>query len=303
MTTEKTTQDIYQQITDRVVAAIEAGAPTFEMPWHRGAQHARPSNVATGKFYRGVNTLALWITQSTHNYGSSVWGTYKQWKASGAQVRKGERATTIVFYKDLERQVEDEATGETTLKKSFVATASWVFNADQVDNWTAQSSPLIDKTEVLDNSEAFIAATGAKIVTLDDSAYYIYSTDTINMPKRALFTGSSTRSATESFYSTLLHELTHWSGHPSRLNRQLNNRFGDGAYAMEELVAELGAAFLCADLGVALEPRPDHAAYLSGWLTVLKQDKRALFTAASKASEAADFLHQLQPPAVAQEAA
>ena len=123
------------------------------------------------------------------------------------------------------------------------------------------------------------------------------------MPKRVLFTGSSTRSATESFYSTLLHELTHWSGHPSRLNRQLNNRFGDCAYAMEELVAELGAAFLCADLGVALEPRPDHAAYLSGWLTVLKHDKRALFSAASKASEAADFLHKLQPPAVAQEAA
>lgn len=151
-----------------------------------------------GKFYRGVNTLALWIAQSTHAYGSSVWGTYKQWKACGAQVRKGERATTIVFYKDMEREVEDEATGETTLKKSFVATASWVFNADQVDNWTAQPSPLIDKTEVLDSAEAFIAATGAKIVTLDDSAYYRSYTDTTNMPKRALFTGSSTRSATES---------------------------------------------------------------------------------------------------------
>ena len=304
MTTEKTTQDVYQQITDRVVAAIEAGAPTFEMPWHRGAEHPRPRNVVTGKSYRGVNILALWITQSLCDYSSSVWGTYKQWKACGAQVRKGEQATTIVFYKDLEREVEDEATGETKLKKSFVATASWVFNADQVDNWTApQAAPLIDKTEVLDNAEAFIAATGANILSLDDSAYYLYYTDTINIPKRALFTGSSTRSATEAFYSTTLHELTHWSGHPNRLNRQLNNRFGDCAYAMEELVAELGAAFLCTDLGIALEPRPDHAAYLSGWLTVLKQDKRALFTAAARASEAADFLHKFQPHTISQEAA
>ena len=122
------------------------------------------------------------------------------------------------------------------------------------------------------------------------------------MPERALFVGSSTSSATESFYSTLLHELTHWTGHPARLNRELKNRFGDAAYSMEELVAELGAAFLCADLGVTPSPRPDHAAYIQGWLSVLRQDQRALFTAASKASAASDYLFKLQPQPLEQAA-
>lgn len=296
MTTYKNNQDVYQQITNHVIAAIEAGAPRFEMPWHQGANQSRPVNVDTGRKYRGVNTVALWIAQTHRDYQSATWGTYRQWQNRGAQVRKGERATTVVFFKDFEHPVEEtDENGETKSRRSFVATASWVFNADQVDGYTASDLPQVDKTQVLARAEAFIAATQAKLTELGATACYNPLTDTINMPRRALFTGSSSSSATESYYSTLLHELTHWSGHPARLKRELMNRFGSAAYAMEELVAELGAAFLCADLAVSLEPRPDHAAYIDGWLSVLKHDKRAIFTAASMASLASDYLFKLQP--------
>ena len=301
MTTYKSNPNVYQQITDRVIAAIEAGAPKFEMPWHHGSSHSRPVNVFTGKNYRGVNTVALWVAQMEYGYTTGTWGTYKQWKECGAQVLKGEHAATVVFFKDVERPVEDSE--ETKSKRSFVATASWVFNADQVEGYTASPvSPLVDKTQVLERVEAFITATDADIMEKGNCACYHPIKDTIYMPKRELFTGSSTSSATESYYSTLLHELTHWTGHPTRLKRDLKNRFGDFSYSMEELVAELGAAFLCADLGVSLEPRPDHAAYLQGWLKALKQDKRALFVAASKASEATDYLFKLQPQPLEQAA-
>lgn len=284
MTTFPANQNVYQRITDQVIAALDAGALTFTMPWHKG--HPRPVNVASGNPYRGINTVNLWIAQQLHDYTTGTWGTYRQWQAHGAQVRKEERATAIIFFKNLER--------EDPTQPSFIVVTSSVFNADQVDGYTA---PLHaeDKTQVLAQVETFIAATAAQIKEQGTRAYYRPLDDTIHMPPRALFTGSATRSATESYYSTLLHELTHWTGHPARLKRDLQNRFGEAAYAMEELVAELGAAFLCADLGITLEPRPDHAAYIQSWLSVLKQDKRAIFTAASQASAASDYLLTLQP--------
>lgn len=299
MTTNQANQNVYQKITDQIVAAMEAGAHRFEMPWHTTSP--RPVNIVSGKPYRGVNTLALWVAEQMSGYASGTWGTYRQWNSIGAQVRKGERAATVVFFKDLERPVEENE--ETKSRRYFVATASSVFNADQVDGYAAcEVVPPVDKTERLNQVEAFVAATQATIQERGHSACYNLTTDTIHMPERALFTGSSTSSATEAFYSTLLHELTHWTGHPARLNRELKNRFGDAAYSMEELVAELGAAFLCADLGVSLTPRPDHAAYIQGWLSVLKQDNRALFTAASKASAASDYLFKLQPQPLEQAA-
>lgn len=155
--------------------------------------------------------------------------------------------------------------------------------------------------EVLSQVEAYVAATGARIAFGGESAFYRPLTDTIHMPDRTRFVGSATSSATECLYSTLLHELTHWTGVKTRCDREFGKRFGDDAYAMEELVAELGAAFLCADLGIANTPRPDHAAYISHWLTVLKADKKAIFTAASKASQAVDYLDALQPAEKARE--
>lgn len=285
-------QNLYQKITDQIAAAIEAGAPRFQMPWH--TRNPRPVNVVSGKSYRGINTLSLWVAEQQHDYASGTWGTYRQWNSIGAQVRQGERATMIVFFKDMERPVEEDE--ETKSRRSFVATISWVFNADQVEGYTvSEPAPLVDKTERPHQVEAFVAATQATILKRGDSAYYRLSTDTIYMPERVLFTGSSTSSPTESYYSTLLHELIHWTGHSTRLHRELKNRFGDAAYSVEELVAELGAAFLCADLRISPSPRPDHAAYIQSWLTVLRQDKRALFAAAAKATQASDFLFKLQP--------
>jgi antirestriction protein ArdC len=147
----------------------------------------------------------------------------------------------------------------------------------------------------IEQAEAFVAATGAAIHHGGDRAYYRPSTDSIHLPPRDAFIDTPTSTPAESYYSTLCHELTHWTSAEPRCNRQLGKRFGDQAYAMEELVAELGAAFLCADLRITAEPRVDHAQYLASWLAVLKADKKAIFTAASKASEAAAFLAALQP--------
>jgi antirestriction protein ArdC len=288
--------DIHQHITDQIVAAIERGAGEFRLPWHRSAGNImRPVNVASKKAYRGVNILALWATAEEKGFTSGTWGTYRQWAEIGAQVRKGEKAAFIVFYKELEFASESETgDGETTTR--LFARATPVFAAEQVDGYQAPALDAPPATVItpIEQAEAFVAATGAAISHGGGRAFYRPSTDSIQLPPREAFTGTATSTPAESFYSTLCHELTHWTSAATRCNRQLGKRFGDQAYAMEELVAELGAAFLCADLGITDVPREDHAQYLATWLSVLKADKKAIFTAASKASEAAGFLANLQ---------
>jgi antirestriction protein ArdC len=294
MTNTQTKTDIHQEITDRIVAAIEAGAGDFTMPWHGDAARRIPRNVASENNYRGINILALWVAQMTRGYSSNVWGTYRQWQGRNAQVRRGEKSSLVVFYKDIRREETTES-GEVEQQKLLVAKASYVFNADQVDGFESSGDAILeDKTAVLENVEAFVQGSQAKVEQGGDRAFYRSDTDSIHMPDRERFTGSETSTPTEAYYSTLLHELTHWTAPEHRLNRDLKNRFGSEAYAMEELIAEFGSAFLCAQLGITLEPRLDHAAYLSRWLEVLKSDKKALFTAASKASQAAEYLAQLQ---------
>jgi antirestriction protein ArdC len=286
--------DIHQEITNRIVTAIET-AGEFQMPWTRntGGSFARPVNIASKKPYNGVNILSLWVSAQAQEFPSHLWGTYRQWQDQNCQVRKGEKASLIVFYKTLDITETDDATGASVPGERLMARASWVFNAAQVDGYTLPlpaelpEGPLFDP---LARAEAFASATGARIEELGDRACYIPSQDLVRMPERNRFTGSATSSAGEAFYSTLCHELVHWSGAKHRLNRDLANRFGSEAYAMEELVAELGAAFLCGDLGITPEPRADHASYIKNWLAVLKGDKKAVFTAASKASEAANWL-------------
>ena len=289
-------RDVYREITDHIIAAIEKGAGDCEMPWHREIGHAAPTNVFTGKSYNGINVVALWVAAEMRKFGSGLWATYKQWNLIGAQVRRGEKGSIVVFYKETKREQIDEETGERQMHPFFVARASSVFNAEQVDGWQPLPKPLVrDPAEVLDQAEAFVAGTAADIRHGGDRAYYTRSTDHIVMPDRDRFTGTKTISATEGYYATLFHELTHWTGHESRLHRQLSGRFGKEAYAMEELVAELGAAFLCSDLAITNSPRSDHAAYIGNWLQVLKNDKKAIFTAASKASQAKTYLSGLQP--------
>jgi antirestriction protein ArdC len=288
--------DIHQHITDKIVSAIEHGAGEFRLPWHRSTGNImRSVNIASKKAYRGINILALWATADEKGFSSGVWGTYRQWAEAGAQVRKGEKAAFVVFYKELAFAADPE-TGDAETATRLLARATPVFAAEQVDGFTPPT--IIAPATIIPpiaQAEAFVAATGAAIHYGGDRAYYRPSTDSIHLPPRDAFIGTPTSTPAESYFSTLCHELTHWTSPEPRCNRQLGKRFGDQAYAMEELVAGLGAAFLCADLRITDTPRTDHAQYLASWLAVLKADKKAIFTAASKASEATAFLAALQP--------
>ena len=295
--------DVHQEITDRIVAAIET-AGEFRLPWirARGGSMKRPVNIASAKPYNGVNIVSLWVSALAADYPSHLWGTYRQWQERGAQVRRGEKSSLVVFYKQLEFEQRNEETGETEATERLMARASHVFNAGQVDGFAIDNpeTPLPDQPafDPIARAERFAKATGAIIEEGGDRACYIPSLDIIHMPERKRFIGNETTSPAEAFYSTLSHELTHWSGSKSRLDRDLTGRFGSESYAVEELIAELGAAFLCSDLSITPEPRADHACYIANWLRVLKDDKRAVFTAASKASEAANWLigHEKEAP-------
>jgi antirestriction protein ArdC len=196
----------------------------------------------------------------------------------------------IVFYKAIEPNPEEQKEGEGEPRPKLMARVSWVFNADQVEGWAPPKPESLSQVEIRSDVETFCAATRADIRYGGDRAYYHMPGDYIAMPYPEQFVATDTSSATECFYSVKLHELIHWTGAESRLDRSLSARFGDHAYAMEELVAEFGAAFLCADLHIANEPRLDHACYVSSWLSVLNRDRTALFTAANKASASAAYL-------------
>ena len=312
--------DVHEAITQKIVAAIEAGTGTFEMPWHRpGVAFTIPRNAATSKPYRGSNILSLWIDADAKKFEHQVFATYKQWQELGAQVRGGEKGSLIVKYgewvpKDpgkgskAEAQTSDGDDDDGGGKRLY-AKPAFVFNIDQVDVPVELRATLLppalernDLTERLDRVDAFVAAIGVEIREGGQRAFYRHKDsrgegDFIQMPPRALFTGTATSTATESYYSTLLHEEIHGSGAEHRLNRKFGERFADHAYAFEELVAELGAAFLCAHLEVTNTPRIDHAQYCASWLAVLKGDTKAIFTAASLATRAVEFLCEQQPDA------
>lgn len=223
-----------------------------------------------------INVLVLWAASAKHGYKTNLWATYQQWSELGAQVRKGAKSTTVVFWKFYgEEREADETAGESEEENCFrcFARAYSVFNADQVDDFVLPEVPQLPDAERIDRAEQFFRHTGIKIIEEGGRACYNVVSDGIHMPPFALFKKA------HYFYSTLAHEATHASGHPTRCNRQLGNRFGSEMYAAEELVAELGSAFLSAELGLETEPRTDHAPYVANWLKILKNDRRAIFTA------------------------
>lgn len=311
--------DVHEAITAKIVSAIEAGAGEFQMPWHRpGVAFTIPKNALTDKHYRGSNILSLWIDADEKKFQHQVWATYKQFEELGAQVRKGEKGSLIVKYGEWvpkdnsgvgagRPSKRDEKTDDEDGGKRLFAKAAYVFNIDQVDapedlraSLLPTVAPRRDLTERLDHVDAFIAATGAEFREGGQRAFYRHRSlngdgDFIQMPERNLFTGTATSTPTESYESTRLHELSHWSGASHRLNREFGQRFGDKAYAFEELIAELSAAYLCAGLEITNTPRPDHAQYIANWVEVLKGDTKAIFTAASLATRAVDYLYGLQP--------
>jgi antirestriction protein ArdC len=283
--------NVQESITASIVAAIEKGAGEFIMPWHRkGISTGMPHNPISKTTYSGANVLALWMGQELNGYSTNQWATYKQWQAKGAQVRKGEKSTLGVYWNSTDKKVQGDD-GEENVKRTMFASAFYLFNADQVDGYQAESvSVTPDLTERLANAEMAIANTGAIIRHGGARAYYDRMADSVTMPDRWRFMNSETGTATQAYYSTLLHELTHWTGAKARLDRTKGKRFGDECYAFEELVAELGAAFLCAHLGIENEPRLDHAQYIENWLQVLKNDKQAIFSAASLANKAMQYI-------------
>jgi len=282
--------NVYQAITDQLVRAIKAGAGKYVMPWHTQLAIGRPANAYTGDGYRGVNVLTLWVASLTNRYRTGHWATFKQWQQLNARVKKGEHGSTIVFFKEVEPETNSDNEDS---RPRLIARASRVFNAEQVEGWEPPKPKVAPEAERIALVDAFVDGTGASIEHGGEMAQYRHREDIIGMPAIERFRSTGTSTATQTYYATLCHELVHWAGAAHRLNRQFGERYGDKAYAFEELVAELGAAFLCATFSVANEPRPDHAAYVANWLEVLNRDTRAVFIAASQAEKAVAYLLKL----------
>jgi antirestriction protein ArdC len=280
--------DIYRRVTDTIVAQLRAGVRPWTQPWsapHAGAV-SRPLRF-TGEPYQGVNVLLLWAEAVARGYGSPTWMTFRQALALGGHVRRGERGTNVVYADRIVRAETDDHGEETTRQIPFLKVYT-VFNVEQVEGLPAEAARAapLPATARLERAERFFAATGADIRHGGGAAYYAPGPDHVQMPPFESFEDA------EAYYATLAHECVHWTKHERRLDRDFGrSRFGTEGYAREELVAEIGAAFLCADLGLALTPRPDHASYIAGWLEVLSQDQRFIFTAAAHAQRACDYLH------------
>ena len=286
--------DLYEKITATIIEQLEAGTKPWQKPWEGSGSAtplAMPTNASTGNTYRGINIPLLWMAAENGEYACHEWSTYRQWQEQKESVGKGEKGTLIIYYDTFEKEQDD---GD--LKKMPFIKCSYVFNRCQLASYTPGSivpptpKPLIERIAAVDE---FIANTKAIIEHKGNRACYVPAKDKIYMPKAEAFIATEGSTATENYYSTLLHETAHWSGHPTRCNRNLKGRFGSQHYAMEELVAELSAAFLCASLDITNAPRPDHANYLASWLKALKDDKKAIFTAASQAHKATDYLSAL----------
>lgn len=271
---------IYDAVTASIISELEKGAAPWVKPWTGSVATGADRNIQSGKAYQGINRLILAI--SGMRFGSPVWGTYKQWQALGANVKKGEKGTQIVFFKPSVAG-KDKSTGEDITY--MLLKGSYVFNVNQVDGISVTASDTTPKTEHERNQacEDAIKATGATISYGGDVACYSPTFDHIKMPHLADFTDAN------QFYSTAFHELTHWTGHKTRCDRNLSGRFGNPDYAFEELVAELGAAFLAQDYGLNGELR--HAGYIGHWLKACKEDSKAIFKAAALAQKAADYIN------------
>ena len=267
---------IYQQVTDKIIAELESGTiPSWVKNWSGDA--GSDCNVITKKTYSGINTIILGMS----GFKSPYWGTYKQWVSIGAQVSKGSKGTHIIFYSPVENGSKITEAGEVK-NYSYILKSYTVFNADQVTGFEAPAMPVPKVFNNIACIEALTVKSGVKLQFGGDRAYYSPSQDYIAMPHKTQFNSEA------SYYATLLHELAHWSGHKSRLDRDLSGRFGNEAYAAEELIAELSAAFLCARYSITGELR--HASYIASWLRVLKNDNKAIFKAAALAQKSADYL-------------
>jgi antirestriction protein ArdC len=296
MATATHRNDVYTRVTSHVIAELERGTRPWMRPWnaeHAAGRITRPLR-HNGQKYSGINIITLWMSAEMSGFVSPFWLTFNQARELGAFVKKGEHGSPVVYASKFTKKDKTEAGDEIEQEIPFLKEYT-VFNADQVEGLPSYFYELAKAVQTkplarIEQAERFFANTQADIRTGGNRAYYAMEADYVRMPPFETFRDA------ESHAATLAHELTHWTRHATRLNREFGRKkFGDEGYAMEELVAELASAFLCADLAITPEVRADHASYIASWLKVLKDDKRAVFSAASHASKAVDYLHGLQP--------
>ncbi|MBC3211031.1 ArdC family protein [Serratia fonticola] len=304
--------DLFQVVTDKIVAALEKGTSPWRKPWktiagsHSGSISGLPANAVTGRTYSGINVLLLWIDAAEKGFTSHRWLTFKQAQDVGGNVRKGEKATLVTLFKPFEKKETDEQgkplfdeQGNAVVSQRNFMTCFYLFNVEQCENLPERLSapvtvagdaaeiPEAQDIERIQRAEQVIACSGVPVDhRYQDQAFYSPGADRITMPETVQF------SCPADYYCTLLHELVHSTGHISRLAREgitsSTRRFGDPVYAFEELVAEIGSAFLCAELGIQGDIQ--HESYIAGWLKALKEDKRAIFQASRFAREAFEYL-------------
>ena len=290
-----TRTDVYTRVTSQIVAELEKGHRPWLKPWnaeHAAGRITRPLR-HNGTPYKGINILMLWASAEVQGYACPIWLTYKQAQELGGHVKKGQHGSPVVYANTFTKKEANDAGDEVEQEIPYLKEYT-VFNAEQCEGLPERfhqlAEPPQEKIERIERAEEFFHNTRADIRNGGNQACYVLNGDFVRMPPFETFRDA------ESYAATKAHELTHWTRHPTRLDRDLGRKkYGDEGYAMEALVAELGSAFLCADLQITPEIREDHAAYVASWLKVLKDDKRAIFTAASHASKAVDFLHGLQP--------
>lgn len=289
MTHAPSRPSLAETITHAIIQRLEAGVRPWVRPWRASTAQGRPLR-ANGEPYRGMNTFWLWLAAEQGGYRSRHWMTYRQAQALGGQVRQGEQAQFAIFYKAYSKKVEAaDGQGGSSDEQRRVMRSYAVFNADQIDGLAADFYPemlvLVPPSDMLGSrAQCFVDRLPARQRSGGDRAYYDLRADMITMPAIEQFDSRA------SWAATLAHEAGHWSGHPDRLARSFGKRFGDNAYAFEELVAELTAALIGADIGLPTVHLDDHAAYIGSWLAILRQDSRALLTAAARAEEATGFL-------------
>jgi antirestriction protein ArdC len=297
MAKEVIMRDVYSNLTDQIIAALENGVQPWFKPWTATTQvNERPIRF-NGQPYHGVNVMILWMTARMAGYTSPCWMTFKQAKDLGGHIRKGQKGTDIFYANRITVDQNTDAERVIPVLRTYN-----VFNCDQIADLPTKYQPVADivvssTNERIAEVDTFFGHLNMTLRHGGNQAVYSPSDDDVRMPHFETF------KTAEDYYCTLGHETVHWTKAPHRLDRKLGQqRWGDAGYAMEELVAEIGAAYLAADLKIAAQPRADHASYIAHWLTILKGDKRAIVTAASLAERAVTYLHQQQPSYIPAEA-
>lgn len=273
-------QSIYEAVTEELIADLEKGVKPWVCPWER-TMLGLPKNFQTGKAYRGINVLSLWNTAYRKGFTSNQWLTFRQASKLGYKIKKGMHGAKCIYFRMSEKTIEDEDSEEIRVIKYPMPMIFVVFNINQIEGMETATQPILENP--IDKAEQVIQASGAAIEFNCEAAYFDPSVDEIHMPLPQRF------HSREDYYATLLHELTHWTGDEKRLNRsKAHAKRNKATYAFEELVAEIGSAFLCAELGIAGELQ--HASYIDEWLQILRSDKRIIFKAARLAQDSFDYL-------------